>query len=81
MAVTILCFAGLRERVGFGELAYDAPDGTAVSDILADLAATYPPIQAALGGCLVALNEEYVPEGATVKAGDTIAIIPPVSGG
>ncbi len=81
MAVTILCFAGLRERVGFGELELDAPDGTPVSRILEDLAADYPAIGQALPSCLVALNEEYAHEGARVKAGDTIALIPPVSGG
>ena len=81
MAVTILCFAGLRERAGFGELEYDAPDGTSVSQILDDLVTQYPAIGEALPSCLVALNEEYVREGATVKAGDTIALIPPVSGG
>ena len=81
VAVTILCFAGLRERAGFAELEYDVPEGTLVSRILDDLVATYPAIGAALPTCLVALNEEYAPEGATVKAGDTIALIPPVSGG
>ena len=81
MAVTLLCFAGLRERLGFGELEIDAPDGTPVAQLLDDLAATYPAIAATRGSCLVALNEEYVQEGDTVKAGDTIALIPPVSGG
>ncbi len=81
MAVTILCFAGLRERVGFAELEYDAADGTPVAQILDDLAATYPPIAAARASCLIALNEEYVQDGDTVKAGDTLALIPPVSGG
>ena len=81
MSITILCFAGLRERVGFAELEYDAPAGTPVRTILADLAATYPAIEAGLPACLVALNEEYAAEDAVVKAGDTIALIPPVSGG
>lgn len=81
MAVTILVFAGLRERLGFAELDYDVADGTPVARVLDALADTYPAIAQARGRCLVALNEEYVADGATVKAGDTLALIPPVSGG
>jgi len=81
MSITVLCFAGLRERVGFAELAYEPADGATVGRILDDLCATYPAIAQARKSCLIALNEEYAEMDATVKAGDTLALIPPVSGG
>ena len=76
MRVTVRLFAQLRERAGRRELELDLPDGARVRDALAavgDLAAGLPVV--------MAVNREYADESAELRAGDELALIPPVSGG
>ena len=80
MKVSVRLFAGLRERAGADRVEVELPDGASVADLLAAMAAT--PVGAlAPGQCVVALNREYAPAGATVRAHDEVALVPPVSGG
>jgi molybdopterin synthase catalytic subunit len=80
MLLTVRLFAGLRERAGAGSLDVDVPDAATVADLLAALEGT------AVGGMparsfIVAVNREYATPDARVRAGDEVALIPPVSGG
>ena len=74
MVVSVRLFAGLRERAGRDRVEVELPDGAVVSDLLAAL--EVPP-----RSCVVAINREYADEGAVVRAGDEVALVPPVSGG
>lgn len=79
MEITIRLFALYREAVGRRDLTWSAEDGTTVADLWRALRETYPGlpnIQPA-----VAINAEYAPFTATVRDGDEVAFLPPVSGG
>ena len=76
MRVTVRLFAQLRERAGRRELELDLPEDAAVRDALAaveELTAGIPVV--------MAVNREYADEGVKLRAGDELALIPPVSGG
>jgi MoaE-MoaD fusion protein len=76
MTVSVRLFAALRERAGVRERRLDLPEGTTVADVWARLElGDEPP------GLLYAVNREYVQRGATLRDGDELAVIPPVSGG
>ena len=74
MVITVRLFAGLRERAGRDRVEVELPDGAVVSDLLAAM-------DVAPRSCVVAINREYADERAPVRAGDEVALVPPVSGG
>ena len=80
MQVSVRLFAGLRERAGTDRLEVELPDGARVADVLAAMAAT-PVGELRPRECVVAVNREYAAADAPVRAGDEIALVPPVSGG
>ena len=74
MRVSVRLFAGLREQAGTGRLELD--DVENVDDVWAKLGlGDEPP------GLLYAVNRAYVERGHTLRDGDEVALIPPVSGG
>ena len=76
MLVRVRLFAALRERAGRDELELELPEGARVRDALESVADV-------AGGLRVvmAVNREYADEDAPLRAGDELALIPPVSGG
>ena len=81
MKIRIRLFASFREAVGSGTLAWDAPDGASVADVVAALRAQYPKLGPAAEKALLAVNQEYVGGALQLHDGDELALIPPVSGG
>jgi molybdopterin converting factor subunit 1 len=80
MRVSVRLFAGLRERAGTDRLEVELPDDARVKDVLAAMAAT--PVGALRDReCVVAVNREYAGADEPVRAGDEVALVPPVSGG
>ncbi|MBV9337390.1 MAG: MoaD/ThiS family protein, partial [Solirubrobacterales bacterium] len=76
MQVRVRLFAGLRERAGASELELELPDGAVVGDALNEVRALTEGVRV-----VMAVNREYVDPGAPLRAGDEVALIPPVSGG
>ena len=76
MTVRIRLFAMLRERAGRDELELELPEGARVADALAAL-------DHLAGGLslVLAVNREYAAPDLVLRAGDELALIPPVSGG
>jgi len=74
--VSVRLFAGLRERAGRDELELDLPEGARVADALAAVAHLAPGVSLVL-----AVNREYADEDVVLRAGDELAVVPPVSGG
>jgi molybdopterin synthase catalytic subunit len=72
--VTVRLFAGLRERAGADRVELELPDDARASDVLAAMGLEP-------GQCIVALDREYAPPDAPVRADQEVALIPPVSGG
>lgn len=75
--INVQCFAHLREKFGQNELTVDH-NRISVKKLLEELAETY---SLQTDSFMVAVNEEYADQDDIVKAGDTVALIPPVSGG
>ena len=76
MKVDVRLFAMLRERAGASQVTLELAEGARVEDALdalADLSAGLP--------LVLAVNREYAPAERVLKAGDELALIPPVSGG
>ncbi len=76
MRVSVRLFAALRERAGRDALELELPEGARVRDALAavdELAGGLP--------LVLAVNREYADPGDELRAGDELALIPPVSGG
>jgi len=74
--VRVRLFAALRERVGEGSLDLDLPEGATVGDVWPRLELGEEP-----PGLLYARNRAYVERTEALRAGDEVAVIPPVSGG
>jgi len=81
MTVRILLFAGLRERLRGDWVELELPEGATVAQLLAALGERHPALRDLLPPCRVAVEHEFVAADHPVRAGDEVAIIPPVSGG
>ena len=80
MTVTVLLFASYADTLGTSELALDLADGATVSDALGHVR-SLPGSERLPPQPLVAVNERYAQRNQILKAGDQVAIIPPVAGG
>lgn len=76
--ITILLFAQLQEDIGQNRLELEL-EQTTVTDLKVRLQEKFNLTQ--LTSVMTAINEEYALNDDMVKAGDTVAFIPPVSGG
>jgi molybdopterin synthase sulfur carrier subunit len=82
--ITVLFFASAREAAGIKETQLLFPMGSDTLDLRNELASQYPklaPMVLDEDSVTLAINEEYVTETAQLKDGDTVALIPPISGG
>ncbi|MCQ6265511.1 MoaD/ThiS family protein [Fictibacillus sp. WQ 8-8] len=77
--IRVLLFAGMQERAGTAELQLDE-ERLRISDIKSALEKKYD-FPKMFIGCLSAVNEEFADDDTEVSTGDTVAFIPPVSGG
>jgi molybdopterin converting factor subunit 1 len=80
MSVTVLLFASYADALGASSMQLELPPHATVADVLADLrgrpgADQLPPAP------LVAVNQRYARTDSAVRAGDEVAVIPPVAGG
>ena len=81
MLVRIRLFARLREIAGAAELQRTVDDGATVGAVWDRLAAEFPGLGAYATAVSCAVNEDHARLTATLKEGDEIAFLPPVSGG
>lgn len=76
MQVSVRLFAGLRERAGRDVVELELPDDACVGDAFERLAGLLDGVPV-----VMAVNREYADADAPLRAGDELALIPPVSGG
>ncbi|XYY60393.1 molybdopterin converting factor subunit 1 [Bacillus velezensis] len=76
--IKVLLFAGLAEQAGTPVIELDEKE-TAASAVKTPLKERYG-LQT-IDNAMIAINETYVKDNSIVTEGDTIAFIPPVSGG
>ncbi len=81
MNITILLFGTARLLVGKQDLELEIPGNATVGEAFATLAGKHPKLQD-LEKCLrFAVDMEYAEPSTRLKAGQTLALIPPVQGG
>ena len=81
MRCKILLFAQLVDEVGARSLELELPDDATVSDAIDALAKIVTSIAPFKNPIAIAVNQRYVRPDYELNDGDTIALIPPVSGG
>ncbi|MGE5620462.1 MAG: molybdenum cofactor biosynthesis protein [Sphingomonadaceae bacterium] len=81
MKVTVRFFALYRELVGLREAQADLPAGATALDAWRHFAERCPQLAPNLPHTRFAVNGQYVNPGTTLKEGDEVVFIPPVSGG
>ncbi len=81
MTIRVLLFASIAQAVGQRELSLDLPAHATAADALARLADLHESIAAQRDSLAIAVNEELAHTSRTLKNGDTLALLPPVSGG
>jgi molybdopterin synthase sulfur carrier subunit len=77
--IRLLYFAILREKLGRQEEVLEFSGS--VGELRKLLVEREPHLADVLKVCLFAVNQEYVEEDFILKGGETVAVIPPVSGG
>jgi molybdopterin converting factor subunit 1 len=83
MVHRVRLFAMLRERAGSDVVEVEVADGATVADALRDIAEQHSSLAEPINGhsVMMAVNREYARPETTLRPGDEIALIPPVSGG
>lgn len=81
MRVRVLFFAGLRELAGNRELYYDLETGATLADLRERIRADLPGFREREKALRWAVGEEYAPLDRPLSEGESVALIPPVSGG
>jgi molybdopterin converting factor subunit 1 len=82
MAIRVLFFSLLRDVVGADEIDWEVPEGgLSVADLLEQLYTKWPDLRVWDSKILVAVDLDYVDHDALVKAGQEVAVMPPVQGG
>ena len=81
MKIKVLFFASCRDAVGHKSCEWEIAEGYRVADLQRELVAAYPQLAAVQQVLSIAVNAEYAGSHTALKAGDEVALIPPVSGG
>ncbi|HVR69373.1 MAG TPA: molybdopterin converting factor subunit 1 [Vicinamibacteria bacterium] len=81
MRVRVRLFASLREASGEGELELELPDGASAEDAWQALVLRHPALAGRRPSLAAAVNRRYVGFEETLRAGDEVVFVPPVSGG
>ena len=81
MKVRVKFFAILRERAGTAEVIRELSEGATVADLWRGLQKDFPKLAVPGIRMLYAVNQNYVGANDTLRDGDEVVFIPPVSGG
>jgi molybdopterin synthase catalytic subunit len=79
--LTVRLFAAFRERAGSPEVVVDLPENATAAGVLEAVVARVPSLAGVAGAARPVVNHEFVGLDAPVRAGDDVALLPPVSGG
>lgn len=78
MTIVVQMFAAAKDRTGTSVKSIQLNDNATVGMLRRELA---PILGDLLPRCSIAVNHEFASEDAELRAGDEVAVIPPVSGG
>jgi MoaD family protein len=81
MKVRVQFYAQLRDLIGMRELEVDVSESATVQELLDQIYAKQPALRPHDKSILIGANLEFVDRNYNLKAGEEIAIMPPVQGG
>jgi molybdopterin converting factor subunit 1 len=81
MQIRVLFFGVLKDMVGCASDTLELADGANVRTVLQHYSRGVPRFAGMLGWVALAVNQEYATVDAVLRAGDEVALLPPVSGG
>jgi len=81
LKVKVLYFSSLKDRLKISNEIIDINEKTTVRSFLQILKERYPQFEKNFDNVMIAVNEEYANPDQILNDGDTVAVIPPVSGG
>jgi len=81
MRVHVLFFAAARDRAGMSKTDVDLDDGATIDALFARLLIECPGLADVLPACRAAVDEEFAVKSTRLSDGQTVAVLPPVSGG
>lgn len=79
--ITVLFFGALREAAGSDELRFALGSPATVASALQEIESRIDLVRSYQGRLLIAVNEEFSSKDRVLAEGDTLALLPPVSGG
>jgi molybdopterin converting factor subunit 1 len=81
LRLKVLFFGRLRELTGIAEEFLEIPAGKTLADVFNQYAARFPNLAPFRSSLVPSRNEEFASWDTPVRHDDTIAFLPPVSGG
>src|SRR5271165_600219 len=81
MKITVLFFGVLSDLAGRSSETVDLPEGARVRDLLLHFARAVPQLEKMAPSLAISVNREYAEIDRTLREGDEVALLPPVSGG
>jgi molybdopterin converting factor subunit 1 len=80
MKVDILLYGIARDIIGDSKHEIEISNEATVGEVMSKLKSDFPNFQK-LTSLFIAINDEYATDNDVINAGDTLVLIPPVSGG
>lgn len=80
-SIRVLFFAAAADAVGAQVMEFESEPPADVARLFERLETLHPGAAPLLKRCAAAVNEQYARRSTRLSPGDTVAIIPPVSGG
>jgi molybdopterin converting factor small subunit len=81
MAIRVLFLGPAKDFAMVGSAALDLRSRATIGDAQRALAGRFPRLSEGLATMRIAVNQEFVADTVTLRAGDELAVVPPVSGG
>jgi MoaD family protein len=81
MKIKLKPLAFFRQVLGAPELSYEIAEGATAEDLLEDIFRKHPVLEKSRGHVVVTINKTAVMLTETLREGDEVSILPPVSGG
>ncbi len=81
MRVRVLFFGQLRELTGLAEDVAELPEASSIEDLFAAYQRRFPALAPSRQRLAASVNQSFAPWNSTLRPGDEVAFLPPVSGG
>ena len=79
--VTVTFYSYFRDLTGTAEATESVDAGTTIADLLKQLFARFPKLEAMQNSMLIAVGLEYQKRDYKLREGDQVSLFPPVQGG